>query len=170
MHESLTVDDADHGRPAPARRHRRRAYFQIRPLPLIGVLLLGWLLWAATTPGGIDARLHGISETLQGLLDDATTDPGLKRAARYYNDQYAQLGSYPMLSDEQIRDDPNAGWGIGVDVEWCSRDAIVISSLTGRGTISRLLLDGEDLGDVPGKQACPTDYSAPLPWEFHDNP
>jgi hypothetical protein len=168
MHASLTRDDGGHPVPS-AHRHRRRGYFEIRPLPVLGVLLLGWMLWAATTPGGISARVHGISETLQGLLYDATTDPGLKRASNYYNEQYVQVGSYPALTDDQIRDDPNAGWGIGVDVEWCSRRAIVIRSLTGRGTISRLLLDGQDLGDVPGQQACPADYTNPDPWEFHND-
>ena len=165
MHESLTVDDGGH--PIPPAHRRRRHYLEIRPLPVLGVLLLGWLLWAATTPGGINARVQGISDTLQGLVDDAVTDPGLKRASTYYNEQYAQLGEYPALTEEQVRDDPNAGWGIGVEVEWCSRRAIVIRTLTGRGTISRLLLDGEDLGDVPGQQVCPGDYTNPLPWEFH---
>ncbi|GIU87834.1 MAG: hypothetical protein KatS3mg009_2349 [Acidimicrobiia bacterium] len=59
---------------------------------------------------------RAISETIEGWLDDATTDPGLKRAATYYNARYARDGAYPDLTEEEIRDDPEAGWGVGVDV------------------------------------------------------
>jgi hypothetical protein len=143
--------------------------FRIRFLHVVGLLLLGWLAWASTTPGGVNARFEDIGDKLQGVVDDATTDPGLKRAASYYNDRFARDASYPRLSDEQLREDPEAGWGMGVDVEWCSSNAIVIHSLTGRGTISRLLVSGDDLGDVPGKIPCPTDLINPLPWRYRDS-
>jgi hypothetical protein len=154
-------------RPATHRRRRRRR-FSIRPLHVVGLAVLGWLAWAATTPGGVPARLEAISESIEGLLDDATTDPGLKRAATYYNARYERDGAYPDLTEEEIRNDPDAGWGVGVDVSWCSREAIVLQSMTGRGTISRLLVGGRDLGDVPGEQACPADLTNPLPWEYRD--
>jgi hypothetical protein len=150
--------------PHPHAR-RRKVQFRLRPLTLIGILLLGWLGWAATTPGGVTARVQGISDKLQSLVDDATTDPGLKRAATYYNERYAREGSYPELSEQALRDDPDAGWGVGVETEWCSREAIVLKSLTGAGTISRLLVSGQDLGDVHGEQACPADLTNPLPWK-----
>jgi hypothetical protein len=158
-HETLTVDTP---------RRRRRFRFSLRPLPVLGLVLLGWLLWAATTPGGISARIGDISDKLQGVVDNATTDPGLKRAATYYDNLYERTGSYPRLSDEDVRDDPEAGWGIGVDPQWCSAHAIVVKAQTGRGTVSRLLLDGKDLGDVDGEMPCPTDLSNPLPWHVPD--
>ena len=101
-------DDRDDDPPRPKKR-RTRVNFRLRPLTLIGLLLLGWLGWAATTPGGVSARVHGISNKLQSLVDDATTDPGLKRAANYYNQRYAEQGSYPELSEQDLRDDPDAG-------------------------------------------------------------
>jgi hypothetical protein len=152
----------------PPARRRRRMRFRIGPLHIIGLALVCWLVWAATTPGGVSARLESISDRIEGLLDDATTDPGLKRAATFYNDQYERTGSYPQLSQTEIDDDPDAGWGVGVTVEWCSRDAIVLHSLTGRGTISRLLVQGQDLGDVAQKQSCPADLTNPAPWKFQD--
>lgn len=151
-----------------ARRRRRRRRVSVRPLHVVGLALVGWLAWAATTPGGVPARLEGVSDTIQGWLDDATTDPGLKRAATYYNARYARDGAYPDLTEEEIRDDPEAGWGVGVDVVWCSPEAIVLQSMTGRGTISRLLAGGRDLGDVPGEQGCPADLADPRPWEYRD--
>jgi hypothetical protein len=150
--------------PHPHAR-KRKVQFRLRPLTLIGIVLLGWLGWAATTPGGVTARLQGISDKLQSLVDDATTDPGLKRAATYYNDRYEREGAYPLLTEQDLRDDPDAGWGVGVETEWCSKNAIVLKSLTGAGTISRLLLAGQDLGDVHGEQQCPADLSNPLPWK-----
>ena len=129
----------------PPRKRRRRTSFRLRPLTVIGLVLLGWLAWAATTPGGVSARLESISDRIQNLVNDATTDPGLKRAANYYNERYEQEGGYPKVVDADLRDDPDAGWGVGVTTKWCSNDAIVMQSLTGGGTISRLLLAGEDL-------------------------
>jgi len=155
--------------PDGHRPKKRRVNFKLRPLTLIGIVLVGWLAWAATTPGGVSARLHDISKHIQGALDDATTDPGLKRAATFYNNQYATSGAYPNLSEQDMRDDPDAGWGVGVTVEYCNAHAIVLQSLTGAGTISRLLLDGKDLGDVHGEQACPNNLSDPLPWKVTGN-
>jgi hypothetical protein len=153
-------------RPPRRRRygHRRSS---IRPLHVVGLLLLGWLVWAMTTPGGVSARIEDSSDTIRGWLWDATTDPGLKRAANYYNTRFRAEGSYPQMTAEEIREDPNAGWGIGVEVNWCSNQAIVLQSLTGHGTISRLLVAGQDLGDVEGEVGCPTDLANPTPWQYH---
>jgi hypothetical protein len=153
----------DEGVPPP--RKRNRVNFRLRPLTLIGLLILGWLAWAATTPGGVNARLEGISDTVQNWVNDATTDPGLKRAANYYNARYARDGQYVKVSANELRDDPDAGFGVGVTVEWCGPHAIVLRSLTGGGTISRLLLNGADVGDVHGRQECPPDLTNPLPWK-----
>jgi hypothetical protein len=162
MHTRYEPVDEDLPPPKKGRKFR----FRLRPLTVVGLLLVGWLVWAATTPGGVSARIDGISDSIQGLLDDATTDPGLKRAAKYYNDQYERTGAYSQLTQSEIDNDPDAGWGVGVTVEYCNRDAVVLHSLTGRGTISRLLVQGQDLGDVPQKQACPADLTNPLPWKY----
>jgi hypothetical protein len=148
----------------PPKKRRGGVQFKLRPLNVIGLLLVGWLVWAATTPGGVGARIEGISDRIERLVTDATTDPGLKRAANYYNERYAREGSYPQLGEAELRDDPDAGWGIGVTTEWCSSNAMVLTSLTGGGTISRLLLNGEDFGDVHSKAGCPSDPTNPLPW------
>ncbi|MGQ0824782.1 MAG: hypothetical protein ACT4OX_07120 [Actinomycetota bacterium] len=148
-------------------RHHPHRRSSLRPLHVVGLVVGGWLAWAATTPGGVDARVRGASDAVRELLWDATTDPGLRRAANYYNDRYSAQAAYPRLSDEQIRSDPAADWGIGVDVEWCNNQAIVLQSLTGHGTISRLLVNGQDLGDVEGEVGCPGDLANPLPWRYN---
>jgi hypothetical protein len=88
----------------------------------------------------------------------------LKRAATYFNEQHARDGRYTDLSEAAQRADPDADWGVGVVVDWCNEQAMVLRSLTGSGTVSRLLLRGHDLGDASGEHACPSDYANPLPW------
>jgi hypothetical protein len=156
---------ADDEHSSPPHKRRSRSQFKLRPLTIIGLVIVGWLVWAATTPGGVSARLESISDRIEGLVTDATTDPGLKRAANFYNEQYAREREYPQMSEADLRDDPDAGWGVGVTTKWCNKHAMVLESLTGSGTISRLLLNGEDYGDVHGKADCPTDLSNPLPWK-----
>jgi hypothetical protein len=58
-----------------------------------------------------------------------------------------------------------AGIGVGVDVEWCSAQAVVIQGASGGGTVSRLLLAGHDLGELTGKFDCPADLAKPAPWK-----
>jgi hypothetical protein len=159
-----------HHDPVPTHPHGAHAHrhvrFKLRPLSVVALALGAWFVWAATTDGGIAARFDDIGDKLRGAVEDATTDPGLRRATTYYNRRYAQAGSYPKLSEEELREDPDAGFGIGVEVEWCSGEAIVLRSLTGRGTISRLLAGGQDLGDVSGRTGCPTNLANPAPWQY----
>jgi hypothetical protein len=69
------------------------------------------------------------------------------------------------LSDTERETDPTADFGVGVTVELCNQQAVVLRSLTGAGTVSRLLLNGRDLGDAIGEHACPSDYARPTPWK-----
>jgi len=78
---------------------------------------------------------------------------------------YRQRGSYPNETQAQLDQDPDASWGAGMDVTWCTPRAVVLTSLTASGTVSRLLLDGKVVGDVEGRVACPADLVNPLPWQ-----
>lgn len=128
---------------------------------MLAAILLAWWIWAATTDGGVSARANDIVDGIRDVLSDATTDPGLKRAATFYDDTYEREGSYPRLGENEAS---AAGVGIGVDVTWCSPRAIVLQGFTGSGTRSRLLLDGRDLGDVVGEVGCPATLEDPAPW------
>ncbi|MDZ4826032.1 MAG: hypothetical protein SGJ13_06145 [Actinomycetota bacterium] len=142
----------------PHHRHRRR---RIRPLYVLLFVLAGWFLWASTTEGGSSARMNDMIEKVREVLFDATTDPGLKRAATYYNSTYEREHAYPRLGEEEKTD---AGVGVGVNVVWCNANAIVLQGLTGSGSTSRLLLNGQDFGDVHAKVGCPADFANPEPW------
>lgn len=155
----------DEGRPS----RRRRTRLTVRPLPVLLLVLGGWFAWASTTEGGVSARVDDIVESVRDLLTDATTDPGLKRGATYFNDRYEREGAYPDVTDLQLEQGDEGGWSIGVDVVWCSPRAIVLQGLTGSGTTSRLLLDGKDLGDVRGEVGCPADLTEPAPWVLPDS-
>ena len=49
---------------------------------------------------------------------------------------------------------------------WCSPRDVVLRSPNAGGSVSRLLLDGKDLGNVPGVQNCPN-LAHPAPWKIH---
>jgi hypothetical protein len=158
------VDPIRESLPEPPRRRRRA--FTVRPLPFLLLALVAWVAWASQTEGGVTARVEDLIDRGRDAVVDATTDPNLKRAATFYNERYELEGRYPKLTQTQLRNDPEAGFGIGVDVHWCSNAAIVLQSRTGHGSISRLLLRGVDVGDVSGEVDCPVDLTNPQPWDL----
>jgi hypothetical protein len=122
------------------------------------------LAWAALSPGGLEARLTGVNSGLKNAIADITHNRALEDASTMFDKWYAQQGSYPDETQAQLDQDPDAKWGPGMNVQWCSPRAVVLTSLTVSGTVSRLLLDGKSAGDVSGKAACPRDLDHPAPW------
>ncbi len=149
--------------PLPQTRRRRRRS-QIRPLVLVLCIPLAWLLWAYTTPGGPSARIDEWISQVRGDVAEVSASPSLRQTANYFNDLYAAQGSYPYMSDTAIQADPKAAFGISMTFTWCSPRDVVIGSPNAGGTVSRLLLDGKDLGNVPGVQGCPN-LARPAPWK-----
>jgi hypothetical protein len=123
------------------------------------------LAWAALSPGGIEARLTGVDSGLKNAVADITQNRPLEDASKMFNTWYAQQGSYPQETQSQLDQDPDASWGPGMDVSWCTPRDVVLTSLTASGTVSRLLLDGKTVGDVHGNIGCPTDLVDPAPWK-----
>lgn len=120
-------------------------------------------MWAATSPGGISGRVDAIWNWTQGKVETAVADPQLRRAENVLDAWYERHGAYPdeaTFSDS----DPQYALPIGVRVELCSARAVVLSGVTGRGRVSRLLVDGERVGDVDGAAPCPIDLERPSPW------
>jgi hypothetical protein len=128
------------------------------------VLLVCGLGWAALSPGGLEARLTGVNSGLRNAVADITQNRAMESATNMFNRWYVQRGGYPNETQSDLDQDPNAAWGPGMDVQWCSPRAVVLISLTVSGTQSRLLLDGKSRGDVTGKVACPTNLDDPSPW------
>jgi len=123
------------------------------------------LAWASVAGGGIGARIDSLIHRGREAVESATQDPSLRRAAAALDERFERDGSYPVLTEALLQDDPELSWGVGVEVSRCSARAVVLSGLTGHGTVSRLLLDGEAVGDVDGVQPCPRDLSNPQPWQ-----
>ncbi len=67
-----------------AKRHRR---FQVRPISVLLILVLGGLAWAQTTPGGVSGHINTWIDKTRGNIDSATANPDLHRAETYYNTQ-----------------------------------------------------------------------------------
>lgn len=126
----------------------------------------GALLWASRTDGGVSARVgDGIDWVKQATgLDD--TDPTLRGATETFDEVWDARGNYAATAEELEVREPEIDWSSDLDWRECSGGgAVVIVVDTARGTRSRLLVEGESLGDVPGDVACPTDFADPAPWE-----
>jgi hypothetical protein len=154
----------DGGRPAPPRPKRRKRRIRIRPGWTLALALLTWIGWAYTTPGGPSARIRGWIDDTRGVVAEATANPDLIRTARYFNGLYKTQGSYPNLPKSAVESSP--GFGLSDTLLYCGPRAIVLQSLSPGGSVSRLLLDGEDLGTVPKARACPRNLSRPEPWKL----
>jgi hypothetical protein len=131
----------------------------------LGGIVCAGLLWAALSPGGIEERLTGISSSMRGAVSSLTQNGDLDKASKMFDGWYVQQGTYPEYTQSQLDDQAGASWSEGMDVSWCTPRDVVLTSLTASGTVSRLLLDGQVVGDVDGRIACPVDLVNPLPWK-----
>jgi hypothetical protein len=126
---------------------------------------VGLVAWAMLSPGGIGARLSGFGSSISGTVSELTQSAELDKATKMFDRWYAEQGRYPDYTQSQLDEQPDASWGAGMDVTWCTPRDIVLTSLTAAGTVSRLLIDGKVVGDVPGRVACPVDLVDPAPWK-----
>jgi hypothetical protein len=145
------------------RRRRRRPRVRVILITLLVAGLGSWTYWASQRPGGVSGTVNSWIDHVRGKVDSVSTDPDLAKARRYFNGQYAATSAYPNMSESDLA---GAGIGVGIDVSWCSSQAVVIQGASGGGTVSRLLLAGHDLGEVTGKYGCPADMRKPLPWKL----
>jgi hypothetical protein len=143
------------------RRHKR---FNGRSFLLVCLLVaLGtWAAWASQQPGGVSGTMNSWIEDVRGDVAKVSTDPDLSAATKYYDEQYEASSIYPQMNESQLA---AAGIGLGVNVEWCSRNAVVLQGTVGGGTSSRLLLAGEEIGTEQGRHGCPRDFDNPAPWK-----
>ncbi len=109
------------------------------------------------------ARIEDLSDWVRGGVESATADPQLRRAEDAIEAWYARNGRYPDRS-EFDPDSPEYELPVGLAIEFCSPRHVVVSGLTSRGTVSRLLVDGEKVGDADGSPGCPLDPDAPDPF------
>ena len=138
----------------------------VRIVHVVVVVALGWLGWASTTDGGVSARIDDLVSRGRSAVQGATEDPSIKQASQALNARFERSGSYPVVTEALLREDPELTWGVGVETYWCSSRSMVLTGLTGHGTVSRLLVDGHVVGDVDGQQSCPTDLVNPEPWKY----
>jgi hypothetical protein len=125
---------------------------------LVAIGLGAWTLWASQQPGGVSGTINGWIDHVRGDVQDVGAGHDLKDAANYFDDQFAKTGTYPVLSDSDLT---AAGISIDVDEVNCSGQAVVLQTVT----VSRLLLNGEDKGDVAGRVGCPANLADPKPWK-----
>lgn len=152
------------GSPGGVNRRKRRRTPRGR-LMLVCFLVVGlgtWVGWAEQQPGGVSGAINGWVSHVRGDVAKVSADPDLAKARRYYIGQYKATNAYPDLSESDLA---AVGVGVGVTVEWCDAQAVVIQGASGGGTASRLLLSGKDLGELNGKYDCPGNLAEPAPWK-----
>ncbi len=143
---------------------RARARLEL-PWGRLGVMvgLSAGALWASSSPGGVPARIEDFADWVRGGVESATADPQLRRAEEAIDAWHARNGRYPDRS-EFDPDNPEYGLPVGLAIAFCSPRHVVVSGVTSRGTVSRLLVDGDKVSDVDGTPGCPVDPDAPDPW------
>jgi hypothetical protein len=153
--------------PGPRPRRKRRRPI-VKPIAtLLAILAGGWLVWAQLDQeSSANHELNRVITKARGMVVAASTDPTLKRAELYYNAQYKSTGAYPNLTDDQQHNGSDTDFGVGVTVDYCNEQAVVLQSMTGSGAVSRLLIHGSTIGDVLGTHDCPVDLSDPTPWSL----
>jgi hypothetical protein len=155
---------AEDGRsPLPVHKPRKRK-LRIRPAWIFVIAAASWFGWAYTTPGGPSARIGGWIDHTRGVVSEASVNPDLRRNAQYFNGLYEAQGKYPNLPDSEIQSSP--GFTLNESLVYCSTRAIVLQSLSAATKVSRLLLDGQDLGNVSNQVDCPRNLSDPAPWNL----
>jgi hypothetical protein len=117
------------------------------------------------SPNDLRKRIFGIPSSISGGVSQLTQSRELEQATKSFNDWYEQQGQYPNYTQGELLERSDLAWGAGMDVMWCSRRDVVLTSLTASGIVSRLLIDGKKVGDLGGRKSCPADLVNPLPWE-----
>lgn len=146
-------------------RKRRRRHRRVRVMPFVLLAIAAGLGWLQLQPGGVSGHINDWIDKVKG--DVATgANPDLKQAADYFDNLYQHDSGYPHLTDDQIREDPNATFGTGVTIVWCTNRDMVLQGFNGSTSVSRLLLDGKVVGDATGTVNCPNDLSDPAPWKL----
>jgi hypothetical protein len=157
---SWPPDAADGSHARPSRR---------RPVPwfrwVLALVAGGALVWVGLSPGGIGGRLSGLGSSLTGTVAELTQSRELEQATKVFNRWYREQGRYPDYTQSQLDEQTDSSWGAGMDVAWCTPRDVVLTSFTAAGTVSRLLIDGKVVGDLPGRVACPVDLVDPAPWK-----
>ena len=132
----------------------------------VALLVIGlgtWGVWAQQRPGGVSGTIDGWISHVRGDVAKVSADPDVAKARRYFAGQYQSTDAYPEMSESDLT---AVGIGVGVNVFWCSPQAVVIQGATGGGQSSRLLLAGKDLGEIQGMYGCPSNLGAPAPWKL----
>jgi hypothetical protein len=153
------------GLGAPARKHKRRRRRLSGRSVFIVLLVIGlgtWVAWAQQRPGGVSGTVNGWISNVRGEVAKVSSDPDFGKATKYYNEQYAKNHVYPQMTESDLA---AVGVGVGVNVQWCGAQGVVIQGAQGGTTVSRLLDSGKDLGVQPAQFGCPVDLASPAPWK-----
>ena len=150
--------------PVPVGISRRRPAIRGRyRVALVVVALLGGvhLVDDEAIGNAVDAVVERVKRPVQSLEGEAH----LRAATTALSGAWAQHGSYHLDEAELRAVDPSVPWGEGITLVPCHHGAgAVLVADTVRGHVSRLLVRGDDVGDLSGSHPCPESLADRAPW------
>lgn len=110
-----------------------------------------------------------ILDAAGGVVDDVvedvtTVEEGLGGAVNALDGIYEEQGTYEATLGELQTFGPKVDWMSEIRPELCFGGQAVVVVAHGDVRYSRLLVQGEDWGQLPGEHECPTSFANPHPW------
>lgn len=140
--------------PPWARRGRRRLR---RRLVVLAVLVVAFF---AREP------IIGFAQDLfDGVVEEVTAvEEGMGGAVRALDRVYEERGTYEAsLTDLQTLG-PQVDWTGEIEIRLCFGGQAVVVVSHGDTAFSRLLVQGDDWGQLVGERSCPKSLTDPHPW------
>ncbi len=110
-----------------------------------------------------------ILDVAGGLVDDVvedvtTVEEGLGGAVHALDRIYEERDTYEATLGELQTFGPKVDWMGEIRPELCFGGQAVVVVAHGDARYSRLLVQGEDWGQLPGEHGCPSGFANPHPW------
>lgn len=109
----------------------------------------------------------------EGLVDDlvedvTTVEEGLGGAVEALDGIYEERDTYEATLGELQTFAPKVDWMGEIRPQLCFGGQAVVVVAHGEARYSRLLVQGEDWGQLPGEHECPSSFTNPHPWTAPD--
>ncbi len=140
----------------PSWQHRRLRRWRRRAMVLTVVLVA---ILAR------DRILDVTGSLVDSVVEDVTTvEEGLGGAVDALDRIYEERDTYEATLSELQTFGPKVDWMGEIRPQVCAAGQAVVVVSHGETRYSRLLVQGEDWGQIPGEHGCPRSFANPHPW------
>jgi hypothetical protein len=122
---------------------------------------------AVVNPSALRGVLDAAVERVRAPVDSLGGEAQLRRATTVLNAHYSAAQTYDLTAAELRELAPDVSWDRTVRLTVCHGGAAAVAAAsTVRGTVSRLFVRGDDVGDVVGDEGCPASADDLAPWSY----